>query len=75
MCRAVLRHSVDGPVQEDRLVRLAYLGRESTFRGLKILGNAGGWEPQHPVGGSRDVGLVADVSCIIPRIIRAPTTS
>jgi hypothetical protein len=51
MCRAVLRDSVDGPVQEDRLVRLAYLGRESTFRGLKILGNAGGREPQHPVGG------------------------
>ena len=50
--------------------------RESTFRGLKILGNAGGREPQHPVGGSRDVGLVAGVSCIIPRVIRsAPTTS
>jgi hypothetical protein len=76
MCRAVLRDSVDGPVQEDRLVRLAYLGRESTFRGLKILGNAGGREPQHPVGGSRDVGLVAGVFYIIPRVIRsAPTTS
>jgi hypothetical protein len=26
-------------------------GRESTFRGGEILGNAGGREPQHPWGG------------------------
>jgi hypothetical protein len=51
-------------------------GRESTFRGGEILGNAGGREPQHPWGGSRDVGLVAGVSCIISRVIRsAPTMS
>jgi hypothetical protein len=51
MCRAVLRGSVDGPVQEDRLVRLAYLGRESSVQKPKDIGNAGGRKPQHPVGG------------------------
>ena len=51
MCRAVLRDSVDRPVQEDRLVRLAYLGRESNVQKPKDIGNAGGRKPQHPVGG------------------------
>jgi hypothetical protein len=51
MCRAVLRDSVDGPVQEDRLVRLAYLGRESTFRGLKILGTPAAGSHNIPWGG------------------------
>ncbi len=65
-----LRDSVDGPVQEDRLVRLAYLGRESTFRSLKILGTPAAGSHNIPWGGSRNVGLVAGVSYIIPRVIR-----
>jgi len=43
--------SIDGAVQEDRLVRLAYLGRESNVQKPKDIGNAGGRKPQHPVGG------------------------
>jgi hypothetical protein len=56
MCRAVLRDSVDGPVQEDRLVRLAYLGRESNVQKPKDIGNASGRKPQHPWGGAGTSG-------------------
>ena len=53
MCRALVRDAVAGPIG-DRLVQQVHLTegrRECRFRGGKILGNAGGREPQHPSGG------------------------
>ena len=38
MCRAVLRDSVDGPVQETGWFGLVYLRRESTFRRRRDIG-------------------------------------